>query len=112
MISRLSYQFANLGYEVNNQYWGQGFASEAIEAAIPTAFKTLLLHRVEAGILPKNRASIRVAKKVGLRREGLRKKYFFDGQEWIDIVYFVAYPEDIGLKSGKPKIKPEMKDYF
>ena len=39
--------------------------TEAVEAAAGIAFEDLGLHRIEANIMPKNRASLRVAEKAG-----------------------------------------------
>lgn len=107
VISRMRYQFANLGYELNNQFFGNGYATEAVKASLPIAFKVLKLHRVEAGIQPGNKASIAVAKNAGLKYEGLRKKYAFDGNTWVDLVYYTAIAEDFGMKNMKPTIHPE-----
>ncbi len=112
VISRLSYQFANLGYEIHNQFWGQGIAGEAISGAVGLAFKKLHLHRLEAGIEPHNKASIRVCEKLKMKKEGLRKKYYFNGKEWLDLVYFSMNAEDYGVKNSKPRIKPNMSDYL
>jgi len=39
VISRLCYQFANMGYEIHNQYWGNGYGTEAVRGGIELAFK-------------------------------------------------------------------------
>ncbi|MBT4793263.1 MAG: GNAT family N-acetyltransferase [Halobacteriovoraceae bacterium] len=110
VISRLSYQFANMGYELHNQYWGQGYGTEAVHGGIELAFKKLKIHRVEAGIESHNKASIRLCEKLKMRKEGIREKYFFNGKEWIDLVYFSMTAEDIGLKRTKPTITTSLND--
>lgn len=104
VISRMHYQFANLGYTLNNQFWGKGYATEAVKAALPVAFKVLKLHRVEAGIEPHNKASIQLAKSAGMKLEGLRKKYYYDGKKWVDLVYYSVTAEDFGIKKMKPSV--------
>lgn len=84
-ISRGIFQNAYLGYRIFNIYWGQGYAQEACKAAIQIAFKNLKLHRVEAGISPKNKRSLKTAKALGLRREGLSKKRLLFNKKWVDI---------------------------
>ena len=112
VISRLRYQFANLGYEINNQFSGQGYATEAVKAALPFALKSYKLHRIEAGIEPDNLASLKIVEKVGMYSEGLRPRFFHDGKKWLDLLYFSSTSEDWGLKKYKPSIKTEIKDYF
>lgn len=107
VISRMRYQFANLGYELNNQFFGKGYAKEALQAALPVAFKVLKLHRLEAGIPFKNKASIELARRVGMHYEGPRKKYYFDGKDWRDLEYFFLTAEDFGIKKMKPSVSPE-----
>ena len=65
---------------------GCGYSTEGITAVIDFAFNTLALHRVYAEIDPRNAASLRVAEKLGLRREAhLRECEFLQG-EWVDTV--------------------------
>ena len=62
---------ADIGYRINKNYWGQGFAPEAGQAIIKTAFETLGLHRLQLRCFSNNPGSIRVAQKLGLKQEGL-----------------------------------------
>jgi 8-oxo-dGTP diphosphatase len=54
-----------LGYWVGKQYWGNGYASEAVRAVVDFAFNELNLAELEAGAVPVNRASHRVLAKSG-----------------------------------------------
>lgn len=87
-----------LGYGINNRYWGQGYGKEAVNGLIKMAFKNLKLHRVEAGIEPQNRRSLRLAKSVGLRKEGTKKKMIYLRDEWQDMVMYSATCEEFGYK--------------
>jgi RimJ/RimL family protein N-acetyltransferase len=49
------------------EHWRQGFASEAATAVRDWAFGALRLSRLVSVIIPENRASIRVAEKIGER---------------------------------------------
>lgn len=97
-VSRLRFQNAYLGYRIFNNYWDEGYATEAGKAALKIAFKDLKLHRVEAGIEPHNKISIRVAKSMGLRKEGLSLRRLLYRGKWADLVLFAATCEDFGLK--------------
>ncbi|WP_374074069.1 GNAT family N-acetyltransferase [Bdellovibrio bacteriovorus] len=93
-ISRGVFQNAYLGYRIFNIYWGNGYAQEACKAAINIAFKDLKLHRVEAGIAPANKKSIKTAKAIGLRKEGLSKKRVLVHKKWVDLVLYAGTKED------------------
>ncbi len=92
-IHRGSYQMANLGYYIISPYRRQGFAKEAVMKMIPAAFSHLKYHRLEAAIDPKNRASLSLAKKCGLRKEGLKQFYWKENKSWKSLVVFIATPE-------------------
>jgi len=97
-VSRMMFQNAFLGYRIFNNYWGQGYASEACRAVIDIAFKDLKLHRIEAGIEPHNKISIRVAKAIGLRKEGLSLRRLLVRGKWIDLLLFAGTCEDFGRR--------------
>jgi ribosomal-protein-alanine N-acetyltransferase len=47
------------------------------------------LHRIEANIMPRNAASLRVVEKAGFHREGLAKKYLKINGVWEDHIHMV-----------------------
>lgn len=100
-VSRHIFQNAYLGYRIFNNYWGQGYASEACRGAIQIAVKDLKLHRLEAGIEPHNKASIRVAKAIGLRKEGLSKRRLLVQKKWKDMLIFAGTSEDFKIRYRK-----------
>ena len=59
-----------LGYWLGEDYWGQGYATEAAIAMIGFAFDILQLKEVTANALPDNQRSIRVLEKAGFRHVG------------------------------------------
>lgn len=65
---------AGVGYWIRASAWGKGFATEATRVMIEYAFHDLALHRLEAHIAAENRASLRVAEKLGFRREGIARE--------------------------------------
>lgn len=102
-ISRKIFQNAYLGYLIYNPFWGQGYASEACTAVLEMAFKDLGLHRVEAGIAPSNRLSLRVARKIGMRREGLSKRRLCVDGVWSDMALYAMTSEEMGVKFKSKK---------
>lgn len=73
-IGYMGYQadhgWAELGYSLSREYWGQGLMTEALQAVLDDAFTTLKLNRAEAMHFPDNPASGRVMEKCGMRHEG------------------------------------------
>jgi ribosomal-protein-alanine N-acetyltransferase len=66
---------AEVGYEIARRWWGRGLAPEAAGAVVRYGFSVLGLHRIEAGVLPGNDASVRVLQKLGFVDEGTRRDY-------------------------------------
>jgi RimJ/RimL family protein N-acetyltransferase len=67
--------FICIGWRLQRQHWGQGFASEAARAVLDQALRRLKIDPVVAIVDPRNTASIRVAEKIGMRRTGTAHYY-------------------------------------
>ena len=59
-----------LGWTLGREQWGKGYATEGARAALRFAFEELDREHVVSLIHPENRASIRVAERLGERLEG------------------------------------------
>ncbi len=75
---------AEIGYTLTRAYQRQGYGYEAISALLDYAFQTLNLHRVFAVADCRNRASIGLLEKLGLRREAHFIQNFWFKGEWAD----------------------------
>ncbi len=64
-----------IGYVVDEKYWGKGIASRAVKLIEKERFKNRGLSRLEILMQPENKASERVAIKAGYLKEGLLRKY-------------------------------------
>lgn len=79
---------ADIGYELNPEYWGRGYATEAAQAVVAFGFNDLGLHRVSSWCIADNLASAHVLEKVGMRMEGrLRENEHFKGRRWDTLLY-------------------------
>ncbi len=96
---------AYLGYRIFNSYWRLGYGKEAAKAMIDIAFRDIKVHRLEAGIEPGNIRSIGLAKSLGMRREGLKKRAVFLRGEWVDLTMYTLTSEDLGLKFNTIGVK-------
>ncbi len=61
---------ADIGYRINKDYWGQGFAPEAGQAMVKLAFEYLGLTRIQLRCFADNHGSFRVAEKLNFTQEG------------------------------------------
>ncbi len=91
------YHLCNLGYWVRSSSRGRGIAGRATRMAARYAFEKVGLVRVEIVIAPENKASLRVAEKVGARYEGILRNRMVVGQEVYDAVMYSLIPQDFGL---------------
>jgi len=82
-----THKFCNLGYWIDNQATGRGYATLATQKLIEFGIHKLGLKRIELVIEPHNNASIRVAQKVGCQNEGLLKNRIWGEKD----AYMYAY---------------------
>ena len=92
-IVRGAFCSAYLAYKLDKEYLRQGLMSEALEKVIQIAFTELGLHRLEANVLPRNLASIALAKKAGFKEEGIARKYLKINGVWEDHLHLVLLNE-------------------
>jgi RimJ/RimL family protein N-acetyltransferase len=59
-----------IGYCLNRNFWGQGYATETAKGLLKFGFDQLNLHRIFATCDPANIASACVLEKTGMQREG------------------------------------------
>ncbi|MCP4439382.1 MAG: GNAT family N-acetyltransferase [Aureispira sp.] len=87
-IQRGVAQYCNLGYKIDERFNGQGIATESLNTGNQYAFETLKLHRIEANIMPHNKASIRVVEKLGFHKEGIAQKLLKINGQWQDHIRY------------------------
>ncbi|MDF2930032.1 GNAT family N-acetyltransferase [Anaerospora sp.] len=75
-----------IGYILNKQYWGKGYAVEGARASLDYAFQYLNADRVIAHIRPNNLPSRKVAEKLGMEIEGEYIKHY-KGKEMLHLIY-------------------------
>jgi ribosomal-protein-alanine N-acetyltransferase len=100
-------QAAFLGWFVHSPFWRRGYGKEAVRALIDIGFRDVGLHRLEAGIEPENRRSILLARSLGLRKEGLKRRAVFLRDTWVDLGVYAVTCEDVGIPwKGMAKPSP------
>ena len=93
-VQRGPFQNAYVGYWVDQAAAGNSYIPEAFVVVCRFAFEDLMLHRLQASIIPRNHASLRVADKLGLRNEGTALRYLEINGVWEDHVRFAITSED------------------
>lgn len=97
-IVRGVFHSAHAGWQVRSGWTGRGLGTEGVRALLAIAFDRppdgLGLHRVQANIIPSNAASMRLAEKIGFRREGLAERYLRIAGEWQDHAMFALTAEE------------------
>ena len=81
-IIRGVFQACNLGYSIDEDYQGQGYMHEVLNAAMAYVFDEVGLHRVMANYVPENHKSAAVLQRLGFEKEGLAKSYLKINGEW------------------------------
>ncbi len=102
-IVRGAFLSCHLGYRMDKEENGKGYMTEAVKMAAEYAFRALILHRIEANIMPRNPASLRVVEKLGFQPEGLAKKYLQINGKWEDHLHMVLLNE--ALEQGEAEFR-------
>lgn len=68
---------AEIGYVLNPDFHGKGYATEAVRKIIDFGFSELSLNRIEARFMKGNEASLRLMQRVGMTFEGYMRDLIF-----------------------------------
>jgi [ribosomal protein S5]-alanine N-acetyltransferase len=94
-IVRGSFLSCHLGYKLDKDEVNKGYTTEAIQKGIQIMFDEFELHRIEANIIPRNKASLRVVQKMGFYEEGLAYKYLKINGKWEDHIHMVLLNDKV-----------------
>lgn len=81
---------AEIGYTFTPQVQGRGLATEAVRALVDHAFTKKGLHRIYAITDPRNTASIKLLKRLGMRQEAHHVEDLWFKGAWADDVVFAV----------------------
>lgn len=68
--------------------WGQGVGGEAARLLVDHGFRALNLHRITCGTVVANAAMRRVAERLGMTQEGVRRRAMWTDGEYHDVVEY------------------------
>lgn len=93
-VQRGAFQSGYVGYWIDEALAGHGYVPEACVVLFRFAFEQLHLHRLQVAIVPRNAPSRRVARKLGLRGEGIALRYLeIDGRFEDHVRYAITAEE-------------------
>jgi [ribosomal protein S5]-alanine N-acetyltransferase len=94
-IVRGIWQNGFVGYSISASRAGRGYMTEALKRVVLFSFADLQLHRLQASIIPRNAASLRVADKCRFRYEGRALRYLRIGDVWEDHELFALTVDEL-----------------
>jgi ribosomal-protein-alanine N-acetyltransferase len=80
----------SIGYWISQDRAGKGITPTAVALVADWCFTGLGIHRVEICIRPENVSSLRIVRKLGMRYEGLRRRYIHIDGDWRDHFCFAV----------------------
>ena len=93
-LSITKYKSGEVFYALHPNYWGNGYATEALETVLTYGFVDLDLHRISTGVATENEASIKLLERVGMVKEGKHRKILPIRGEWWDNYHYAILEED------------------
>jgi [ribosomal protein S5]-alanine N-acetyltransferase len=85
---------ATVGYWIDRAHNGRGIGTRAVLLAVRFGFEEAALHRIQAGVMPRNVASARLLRKLGFRIEGRALHYLYIDGVWEDHDIYALTVED------------------
>jgi len=93
-IQSRDHKAADIGYALNSDFYGHGYATEAARAVLNFGFCELGMHRIWATADVRNQPSWRVQERIGMKREGLLRQDKLIRGEWRDSYLYAALKKD------------------
>ncbi len=96
-LGKVNYKTAEVWFKIHKNHWRQGYTTEALTRILKYGFNDLKLHRIEAGCAVENVASSKVLEKVGMTREGMKRKKLPIRGQWKDNYFYGILEEDFKI---------------
>ncbi|WP_167050985.1 GNAT family protein [Salinibacterium sp. ZJ77] len=99
-LTDAEHRVAEIGWVIDPEHSGRGFARESVAALLDLAFEHCRLHRVAAQMDARNTRSARLAESVGMRQEAFLRQDCWNKGEWTDTLIFGMLESDRASVSG------------
>ncbi|SHI20909.1 GNAT family N-acetyltransferase [Sporanaerobacter acetigenes] len=91
------YEYENvyeIGWIINKDYQGRGYAFEISNVLMEYGFEELKLHRIFATTVAGNNRSSSLLEKLNMKKEAVFRKANFHNEKWIDEYWYGILEED------------------
>jgi len=89
------YRAGEVHYSLFPEFWGKGFAKEALMTVLNFGFKQRQLHRISAEVAVSNLRSIKLLESIGMMREGRCREVLPIRGDWVDIYRYAILASEI-----------------
>jgi len=90
-----------IGFTIGPLHQGNGYATEAVTGLLDHLLLTMQKHRVFASVDPRNKPSLALLDRLGMRREAhFRESLWFKG-EWVDDVVYGLLSSEWSERRGR-----------
>ncbi len=83
-----------LGFKLHPDFWGNGYASEAVKAVIKFLFEEIYVHKIVGFCNAKNEKSSKLMMNVGMKKDGILREGRLLRNEWCDEYIFSMLSKD------------------
>lgn len=88
LSNNLSFNNGEIAYWIGEEFWGNGYATEAAQAILQFAFNKKKYHKVFARYFYSNPASGRVLQKLNMNKEGVFIDHVRKENHYEDLIYY------------------------
>jgi [ribosomal protein S5]-alanine N-acetyltransferase len=85
------FRLPEIGFLLHPDFWGKGFAREAVAAVIAHAFRHFPIPSLIADVDPRNAASLGLLGRLGFVETGRAEHTYRIGEEWCDSIYLTLF---------------------
>ena len=91
-------QHAEIGGNLSSQFWGKGYAKEALITLLNYAFNDMYLNKIYGKTNWKNIPAIKLMSKIGFKQEGSLQEHQLLHGKYEDVLLFALLKKDYMLK--------------
>ncbi|MDX8046518.1 GNAT family N-acetyltransferase [Gracilibacillus sp. S3-1-1] len=101
VIGDLSIWYTNMkdtveiGYTFSDEASGKGYATEAVSRLVKKLFEEYKVHRIQANLDARNKASQKLCERIGMRKEAHFIQDYWNKDEWTDSIVYGMLLSDL-----------------
>lgn len=96
LTNHQKFNHGEIAYWIGEEYWGNGYATEAAITILEFAFVEKNYNKVFARYFDSNEASGKVLSKIGMKKEGVLREHILKEDQYIDLVYYGILKKEFG----------------